>query len=539
MADPERGPDVRAGRAAGQPHHAVREVGQRHRQRDRRRGRCAPSPARPRRARAARPWPRSPARTARRAVPASAGSSICSDAVVDELAPRREHGLPEPGPRPARPAARSGRRARRRRACPSRSSSPTAAAGVWVNRSASISTAERVQHPAVGQHAAGVQRRAELAAAALPVEVAAGALRVRRDREHHVGQLGDRRRVQLQADQEPDLAQRGERRRPGRPGRSGRPRRRPARPDRRTRRRPGSRGVAARRGRQRARGQPPGPLDLGAGRGVGDRAAAGQQRRHGAGVERAAVTGPARDPADRRAGARGQRGRPRSTGRATSAARSPTRITASARGQRVDDRAAGGAELGQHRGLGAGHRRAAVSRAGLARGARRVRDQLPRWKYPLPVLAGTPCAAAGRRCGASSSGSSATHSTAGAASSASVARPACSGLGPDDVRGQEVQLLVRVRAGPEVDVVGAGRDPGELGVGVGVLDGQPAAGAARRCRSPPARPAGPRPPRVSASVQDASASSPSAPRTIGRVIRPARAEVAEREAGLVVRSTPR
>jgi hypothetical protein len=44
------------------------------------------------------------------------------------------------------------------------------------------------------------------------------------------------------------------------------------------------------------------------------------------------------------------------------------------------------------------------------------------------------------------------------------------------VRGEEVQLLGGVRAGAEVDVVRAGGDAGELGVGVGVFDGQPAAG---------------------------------------------------------------
>ncbi|GAA5615746.1 hypothetical protein Spla01_06963 [Streptomyces platensis] len=41
---------------------------------------------------------------------------------------------------------------------------------------------------------------------------------------------------------------------------------------------------------------------------------------------------------------------------------------------------------------------------------------------------------------------------------------------------QEVGFLGAVHPGPEIDVVGAQRDPGELGVGVGVLDGQPAAG---------------------------------------------------------------
>ena len=52
--------------------------------------------------------------------------------------------------------------------------------------------------------------------------------------------------------------------------------------------------------------------------------------------------------------------------------------------------------------------------------------------------------------------------------------------------GQELGLLVAVRPDAEVDVVGAQHDSGELRVGVGVLDGAPAAdehaGAARRGR---------------------------------------------------------
>ena len=46
----------------------------------------------------------------------------------------------------------------------------------------------------------------------------------------------------------------------------------------------------------------------------------------------------------------------------------------------------------------------------------------------------------------------------------------------DHVRGEEGGLLGGVRPRPEVDVVGAERDPGELAVGVGVLGGQPPAG---------------------------------------------------------------
>ena len=50
------------------------------------------------------------------------------------------------------------------------------------------------------------------------------------------------------------------------------------------------------------------------------------------------------------------------------------------------------------------------------------------------------------------------------------------GAGAGDARLEERQLLGRVRPGAGVDVVGAEDHAGELGVGVGVLDGQPAAG---------------------------------------------------------------
>ncbi len=72
------------------------------------------------------------------------------------------------------------------------------------------------------------------------------------------------------------------------------------------------------------------------------------------------------------------------------------------------------------------------------------------------------------------------------------------------------------RAGPEVDVVGAERDPGELGVGVGVLKGDAAAG---QHAAEPRAAARPSAAMVSASGQDAGSSSPSSPRTSGVVSR--------------------
>jgi hypothetical protein len=49
-------------------------------------------------------------------------------------------------------------------------------------------------------------------------------------------------------------------------------------------------------------------------------------------------------------------------------------------------------------------------------------------------------------------------------------------VAPGDPRDQEIPLFGRLRPGPEVDVVGAERQPGELRVRVRVFDGQPAAG---------------------------------------------------------------
>src|SRR5690606_2589528 len=53
---------------------------------------------------------------------------------------------------------------------------------------------------------------------------------------------------------------------------------------------------------------------------------------------------------------------------------------------------------------------------------------------------------------------------------------------PGDVRGEGVALLLRHRAGAEVDVVRAQGDPGELRVGVGVLDREAPTGQHRLAR---------------------------------------------------------
>ena len=102
---------------------------------------------------------------------------------------------------------------------------------------------------------------------------------------------------------------------------------------------------------------------------------------------------------------------------------------------------------------------------------------------------------------------------------------------PGHAGGQELLLLGRVRAGPHVDVVGVQGHSRELGVGVGVLQGQPTAdqnadaarpligapcdagyGASRAASSPAAATA-------SACGQDAGTSTPASSRTSGEVSR--------------------
>ena len=74
---------------------------------------------------------------------------------------------------------------------------------------------------------------------------------------------------------------------------------------------------------------------------------------------------------------------------------------------------------------------------------------------------------------ASSSGSSPTSTTVRAASRSQYVTPRARA---GHVGGEEVGLLGGVRAGAEVDVVGAEHGPGELGVREGVLGGEPSAG---------------------------------------------------------------
>ena len=174
--------------------------------------------------------------------------------------------------------------------------------------------AEGVQDPALVQGAGLPAARHRTAGTALPVQIGAGLLGHRGHREHHVGQLGHGAGPQLQADHETGAAiaasaAAGS----GRSAISTPPISRPARPAG-SAPRPGSRGCRRSR-RGRAPGRPRRLLDLGAGRGVGHRAAARQQVADSAGVQRAALTGPSRHPGQLRAGGVGQRRRPRSAGR--------------------------------------------------------------------------------------------------------------------------------------------------------------------------------------------------------------------------------
>ena len=61
---------------------------------------------------------------------------------------------------------------------------------------------DRPEHVQVGADARHAERRGERAAAAFPVDERAGLLRDRRDREDHVGAVGDRAGPQLEGDDE-------------------------------------------------------------------------------------------------------------------------------------------------------------------------------------------------------------------------------------------------------------------------------------------------------------------------------------------------
>ena len=219
------------------------------------------------------------------------------------------------------------------------------------------------------------------------------------------------------------------------------------------------------------RGNPPQPGHLRPGLRIGNRPAEWQQARQCARVDRPALPRPAGDPGEPGAGRRGQRGH---RGQRTGHLGQPL--------ARQDHRAVGGQGLrGSLLGLGqplpGGQ---PDERGGLAAGDGRQQRA---------THLGQP--AAGER------GERVDRPPGGARlaqpqeddrafvlglepGQQHCRRPFQAGvtdrhLLPGHVRGQELGFLGRVRAGPQVDVVAGQCDPGELGIAVGVFQGEPAA----------------------------------------------------------------
>ena len=170
-----------------------------------------------------------------------------------------------------------------------------------------------------------MQRRGEPAEAALPVDEGAGLLRRGRDRKHHVGAFGDLAVSQFQADHEVRGVQRGQHGvRIGEVGGFD------AADQQRAQASVGCTGqyaVGVTSGRRRQFSDVPCGTDLRAGGVVGQWAAAGQQRRQRAGIQRAALAGPPWHPGQPGAGGVGEaRGADNPPG--TVARRSPTMMTA-------------------------------------------------------------------------------------------------------------------------------------------------------------------------------------------------------------------
>ena len=338
--------------------------------------------------------------------------------------------------------------------------SARAAATVRSPRYSPISAGEQVQH-AVVAHRVGRQRRLEGPDPALPVDERARLLLVRGDRQHDVGDLGDGALAHLERDDERarQRVHAARRARAGRPGRRRRPRDRPAGPRRRRR--------SSRRCRdRRCSGSPidaPGLADLGAGGGLGDRAATGQQAR----AARRSPARPARRPGagPRPAGPRVRRpGRPPPTARRARrpAARRPARAPAHRPGPRPRRRHPGGCRRGSRRPAPPGPRPRCRAPTGSA-----CRPPCPGrgWRTAPPAYTAVLFlrnALRRRRntIGDSSSGSNPTSTTVRRALDVGVGHRVALGAGGHDVAGEELRLLRRVRAGAEVDVVGAAARPG-------------------------------------------------------------------------------
>ena len=221
------------------------------------------------------------------------------------------------------------------------------------------------------------------------------------------------------------------------------------------------------------------PRDLLRGRPRRHRTAAGQQVGQAAGVQRAALAGPARDPGQPGAGAVGEPGRRRQRAGAggqpfadqddrpgfgsSASSASPSSAAASPPGRGGTTRAASFVRPagGERRD---GDHLQAVLAGGLAQPQEHDR------RFLLGLESGQQHHRCGLQVGvADGIGRPATRAARNSASSAECGRAA------------------------EVDVVGAQHDSGELGVGVGVLDGDPAAD--QHAGAPPERRQPARPPR--------------------------------------------
>ena len=353
---------------------------------------------------------------------------------------------------------------------------------------------DRAEHVQVGADLRNPQRRAERAAATFPVHERPGLLGHGGDREHHVGAVGDRAGPQLEADHEGRRLDRPQRRlRIGQVGRV----------------HPGhhqgaelavgrggehGRGVASQRAGQRALA--PGPGHLGAGRGVGHPAADGQQAGQGARLDRAPLARAARHPGQ--PGARRERepgrGRERArhggqpladqdhrAGLAERLARIFPALVRGLRASRLPARGAGRVargQRGQRGGLvagqggqqgagqlgqpGAGQRRDGEHRQ-LAVAHRLAQPQEDDRRLVFRLEPGQQHGRCLFQVGV-----------------------ADRDVAPGHAGREELLLLGRVRARPHVHVVGVQGDPGELGVRVGVLEGEPPAGQ----HAGPARPLG-------------------------------------------------
>ena len=151
------------------------------------------------------------ARPAARAVPARCGSPSCSRPSSSSIRQPVSTASPLPGCGGASAADARARSAACRPTSPSRASSSPAAAASGRPRSTPISSAERVQHPQIGR---GVASRSDGSNGRIRPSQLTNEPRLLddgRDREHHVGEVGDRAVAQLEADDERRGVDRGQR----------------------------------------------------------------------------------------------------------------------------------------------------------------------------------------------------------------------------------------------------------------------------------------------------------------------------------------